>query len=66
MKGRYITCANCGGHGLVASFSEGANWPDECADCGGSGKNWLYPSGYIARFYSGPFLGRATAEEMAE
>lgn len=57
-EGRHIKCATCNGSGLVASFSEGANWPDECEDCGGSGRNWLYPGGAIARYYSGPFIGR--------
>ena len=53
--GHSIQCARCGGHGLVLSMS---SEPDECSDCGGSGCNWQYPGGAIARYYSGPLLGR--------
>lgn len=61
-KGKSIPCARCGGHGLVSSWSFGVKEPDECGDCGGSGSNWLYPSGIVARFYSGPFIGFARGE----
>jgi len=57
-RGKSITCANCDGHGLISSWSFGVNEPDECRDCGGSGRNWQYPGGAIARYYSGPLLGR--------
>jgi RecJ-like exonuclease len=49
--GERVTCARCNGHGLVGHYI-----PDECPDCGGSGVNWRYPSGAVARYYSGPFL----------
>lgn len=52
-RGCEIRCARCDGHGIVTSWS---NIPDECPDCGGSGRNWQYPGGAIARYYSGPLL----------
>lgn len=58
MNGKQIECATCGGHGLVASWSGGTNEPDECHNCCGSGLNWQYESGVIAKYYTGPFLGR--------
>ena len=58
--GRSIPCASCGGHGLVLSM---CGEPDECSDCGGSGTNWQYPRGAIAKYYSGPLIGRASAIE---
>ena len=57
-RGRSIRCVRCGGHGLVTVWSFGVQEPDECADCGGSGTNWRYPRGAIARYYSGPLIGR--------
>jgi hypothetical protein len=53
-NGCHIGCWRCQGHGLITSMS---GEPDECYDCGGSGLNWVYPSGRIARYYSGPFIG---------
>ena len=61
-RGRSIPCARCTGHGLVTVWSFGVKEPEECADCGGSGRNWQYPSGAIARYYSGPLIGRASQE----
>jgi hypothetical protein len=55
VNGKYIVCINCSGSGLVLSM---CGEPDECRECGGSGKNWQYPGGAIARYYSGPFIGR--------
>lgn len=55
-QGHEIQCARCGGHGLIGS----GGLPDECPDCGGSGRNWQYPRGTVARYYSGPLLGRDT------
>jgi len=59
-KGQFIKCARCDGHGLISTWSFGVKEPDECPDCGGSGRNWQYPSGIIASYYSGPFLGRVS------
>lgn len=55
MNGKSIDCARCGGKGMTQIW---ANEYDECRDCGGSGKNWQYPGGAVARYYSGPLLGR--------
>lgn len=57
-SGHSIKCAVCDGHGLVTSWSFGVKEPDECKECGGSGQNWLYDNGAIARHYAGPLIGR--------
>lgn len=62
-SGSQIRCANCDGKGLVTTWSFGVKEPDECRDCGGSGMNWRYPSGAIARHYAGPFLSGPTKED---
>ena len=56
MNGKHISCADCSGSGLVLSM---CGEPDECGKCGGSGSNWQYAGGAIARYYSGPLIGRA-------
>jgi len=59
-SGRKVVCGACSGHGLV---QDGNRWdpsPKECSDCGGSGTNWQYPRGAIARYYGGPLIGRAS------
>lgn len=58
-QGTAIECADCHGHGLVNSHGE----PDECSTCGGSGKNWLYPRGAVAKHYAGPLIGKIIARE---
>lgn len=58
MNGKQIKCDRCAGYGMVASWQFGVKEPDECSDCGGSGVLWLYPSGTLAKYYSGPLLGR--------
>lgn len=58
-KGSPIKCVRCDGHGFVTTWSFGVKEPDECIDCLGSGTNWQYPKGAIAKFYSGPLIGRA-------
>lgn len=60
MNGRSIDCARCGGTGMTQIW---ANEYDECRDCGGSGKNWQYPRGAIAKYYSGPLIGREPAAQ---
>ncbi len=58
-RGSAITCINCDGKGVVAHYDmDGFLSPDECPDCGGSGQNWQYPGGAVARYYSGPLLGK--------
>lgn len=59
-RGHGIECATCGGSGLIAT----GTLPNECADCGGSGRNWQYPNGAIARYYSGPLIGRADPAKL--
>ena len=58
-RGKFIECSLCGGAGLRSVWSFGVKEPDECGDCGGSGRNWQYPGGAIASYYGGPFIGRA-------
>lgn len=59
------TCVRCNGHGQVAHWSFGTMEPDECPDCGGSGLNWRYPSGAIAKYYGGPFLSGPSRRALA-
>lgn len=58
MKGKAVRCDGCDGHGAISTWQLGVREPDECRDCGGSGRLWLYPSGTLARYYAGPLLGR--------
>lgn len=48
-----VKCDRCDGHGIVQAW---VNIPDECPDCGGSGRICQYPSGALARYYGGPLL----------
>ena len=57
-NGEYISCAQCDGHGQVSSWSFGVKEPDECGACGGSGLNWKYSGGAVAKHYAGPMIGR--------
>ncbi len=59
LAGRLIPCDDCRGHGLHAEINGEL---DECRACGGSGRNWQYPGGAIARYYGGPLIGRAQSE----
>jgi len=56
VNGKSIVCARCRGIGVVGTWDGFSQIPDECADCGGSGSNWQYSGGAIARYYSGPLL----------
>lgn len=58
IPGEHIKCVWCDGHGVKASWSFGVMEPDECRMCGGSGLNWKYPGGAIAKYYAGPLIGR--------
>ena len=61
-EGESISCTSCAGHGIVSTWSFGVKEPNECGDCGGSGQNWKYPGGTIARYYGGPLVsGRPRA-----
>jgi hypothetical protein len=55
-EGESIPCITCGGNGITSTWSFGVKEPDECSNCGGSGRNWKYPSGTIARYYGGPLI----------
>lgn len=59
MSGEHIKCDTCDGKGIRSVWSFGVKEPDECLNCGGSGKNWQYPNRAIAKFYGGPLIGRA-------
>lgn len=56
---RRLTCHTCAGHGLV-----GHQIPDECPTCGGAGTIIQYRSGVLAKYYTGPLLGRAEVNEV--
>lgn len=60
-EGRQIICARCSGIMQKASAYE--PWHEECSDCGGSGHNWQYPKGAIAKYFSGPLIGRAALQD---
>ncbi|MBE3040553.1 MAG: hypothetical protein IMZ62_17280 [Chloroflexi bacterium] len=67
-KWHTITCAACGGAGMVSEYTCGGDdflGPKECDCCGGSGEQWVSPQGRIADYPGGPFRGRATEKELA-
>ncbi len=53
--GSHVKCYACDGSGIVDA---GYHNPEECSGCNGSGSNWRYPSGIVAKYYTGPFIGR--------
>jgi hypothetical protein len=55
LNGEHIQCLRCAASGLVLDIH---GEPDECSQCGGSGLIWRYNGGAIARYYSGPLIGR--------
>lgn len=57
-SGRQIACVRCNGSGIAEYANSYRPWHEECSDCGGSGSNWRYPRGAIARYYSGPLIGK--------
>jgi hypothetical protein len=59
-KWRTTKCPNCSGCGLVDGFDAG---PDECRDCGGSGRLWIRPSGHCFLYPGGPAAGMWSPEE---
>lgn len=58
LNGCAVACICCTGSGLVLAM-DGA--PDECRECDGSGQNWRYRSGVLAKHYAGPLIGKDTA-----
>lgn len=65
VNGKHITCSRCDGKGVVASWTFDGPMPDECPDCGGSGLNWAYASGAIAKYYTGQFLSGPSRRQAA-
>lgn len=57
-NGKAIQCVTCAGAGIVMHRPVYDPQIEECPDCGGSGLNWEYAKGAIARFYGGPLIGR--------
>jgi hypothetical protein len=55
LNGEHIRCWCCGASGLVLDMR---GEPDECGQCDGSGFLWRYSGGAVARYYSGPLIGR--------
>lgn len=63
---REISCV-CGGHGIVSDYGGGDfNGAKECAECGGSGRQFLSDKGVIAIYPGGPLRGRLTKKELAQ
>lgn len=58
LNGCLVGCICCDGSGLVLAMD---GTPDECRWCAGSGRNWRYRSGLIAKWYAGPLIGKDTA-----
>lgn len=63
VNGHSIVCISCDGKGLRNAGNPFDPWPEECVWCAGSGKNWQYQSGAIAKYLGGPLIGRATKEQ---
>ena len=57
MNGISIKCLNCRGLGVEQRANTFDISPEECSVCSGSGKNWRYNNGAIAKYYGGPFIG---------
>ena len=56
--GRNIRCLNCADHGILdASYHN----PKECPECLGTGANWLYKNGSLAKYKGGPLIGSMSA-----
>jgi hypothetical protein len=56
-----ITCYNCDGFGV---YDRSYHNPDECCLCNGSGKLVVYKNGSIAKYISGPFVGKLSKKEF--
>jgi len=55
-----IPCGRCGGCGLVSEYTFGGTdflGAGECPDCGGSGAQWMRPSGHLFMHPGGPAIG---------
>lgn len=61
-KYEQLKCWHCNGFGVVDS---GYHYPDECPTCGGNGYVVRYESGVLAKYPSGPLLGREPKAKSA-
>lgn len=55
---RYEKCPDCNGHGLRHVCPGDV---EECRTCGYEGRLWVSPTGRMAVYPGGPFLGRQEA-----
>ena len=58
-----IKCDSCDGKGVVANYGTfGLDFegPEECGDCEGKGHVWRSPTGRLASYPGGRFVGRDT------
>lgn len=62
-----MKCGTCDGKGMVSgytSFGTDFSGPEECCDCN-NGEIYVSPSGRLALYPGGPFVGSLTAKERA-
>lgn len=66
-RGEWIQCSACAGHGVVSGYTMGGDFagPMECRGCCNGGV-WRYPSGALAKYPGGPFVGRDDATTVVE
>jgi DnaJ-class molecular chaperone len=56
-----VRCAECDGYGH--------EYPDGgviCIDCNGSGENWRYEGGVVAKWYAGPLITETEKSDDTE
>jgi DnaJ-class molecular chaperone len=58
MNGNSIKCASCGGCGIVQNRNVYDPSPEECDRCAGSGAQWRYSKGAIAKYRGGPLVDK--------
>lgn len=64
-----IPCSNCRGYGVVSQYTYSGDdflGAGECPYCGGSGSEWVTPSGRLMDYPSGRFTGRLTEKELIQ
>ncbi len=65
---RIVKCDECDGRGVVSSYTLGGTdfeGAKVCPTCRGNGQLYITPTGRIAQYPGGRFVGRATTEEYA-
>ena len=60
---RTLRCTDCNGHGIYDSWNGEEMVIQDCQTCGGGGRNWVTPSGVVAQYPGGPFLGSGARAE---